>query len=68
MRHCRRLGETRKQGIQSQSAEQLLAKLHAEVQEQSERKRQLDQQIDDRIRHLEKIQGFENDRATTEVN
>jgi hypothetical protein len=63
----RRLSETRKQGVQSQSAEQLLAKLHAEVQDQSERKRGLDQQLDDRIRYLEKLQGFENDRATTEV-
>jgi len=62
----KRLSETRQQGIQSQSAEQLLAKLHTEVQEQSERKRSLDSQIDERIRYLEKLQGFDNDRATTE--
>lgn len=63
----RRLSETKKQGVHSQSAEQLLAKLHAEVQDQSERKRSLDSQIEDRIRYLEKLQGFENDRSTTEV-
>jgi hypothetical protein len=53
--------------VQSQSAEQLLAKLHAEVQDQSERKRVQDNQLEDRIRYLEKLQGFENDRSTTEV-
>mgnify|MGYP003385350165 CR=1 FL=1 len=44
-----------------------MAKLHSEVQEQSDRKRQMDSQMEDRIRYLEKLQGFENDRSTTEV-
>lgn len=62
----KRLGETRKQGVQSQSAEQLLAKLQNEVKDLNDRKRNLDDQVNERLRYLDKLQGFENDRTTTE--
>ena len=65
--YIRKLSETREQGVQNQSAEQLLAKLQAEVRSQNDRKHSLDAQLDDRIRYLEKLQGFENDRSITEV-
>lgn len=62
----KRLGETKQQGVQTQTAEQLLAKLQAEVQNLNQRKQNLDRQMEERIRYLEKLQGFENDRSISE--
>lgn len=63
----KRLAEMRNSGLQSQSAEQLLAKLQRDVRELSDRRETLELAIGERESHWEKLQGWENtDRMTTE--
>jgi intraflagellar transport protein 81 len=63
----RRLAETRNSGSLSQSPEELLSKLQAEVRGMTERKDVLESTLGDRQSHLEKLSGWENsDRITTE--
>lgn len=63
----KRLSEMRNSGLQSQSAEQLLAKLQRDVRELSDRRETLERAIGERESHLEKLMGWENsDRMTTE--
>ena len=62
-----RLADARSSGIQSQSAEQLLAALQKDVRELVEKRDTLETAIADRTMHLEKLQSWESsDRVTTE--
>ena len=63
----KRLSEMRNSGLQSQSAEQLLAKLQRDVRELADRRETLESAINERETHLEKLHSWENsDRMTTE--
>lgn len=63
----RRLSEVRGGGAQSQTAEQLLAKLQKDVRELADRREILETSIADREIHLEKLHSWNSsDRMTTE--
>ena len=63
----RRLSDLRGSGVQSQTAEQLLAKLQKDVRELADRREVLETSIADREIHLEKLHSWDSsDRLTTE--
>jgi chromosome segregation ATPase len=63
----KRLNEMKKSGVQTQSAEQILSKLHQDVKELSEKRDAIETNIADREIHLEKLQHWDSsDRLTTE--
>lgn len=63
----KRLSEMKNSGVRSQTAEQILAKLHGDVKELSDRKDNVERISMERESHLEKLQGWDNaDRVTTE--
>ncbi len=53
----RRLAELRASGIQNQSAEQILGKLHNDVRELNDRRENIERIITEREMHLEKLQS-----------
>ena len=64
---AKRLSELKKNSIRNQSAEQILSKLQNDVKELNERKDQLDNTINEKEIHLEKLQSWDsNDRITTD--
>jgi intraflagellar transport protein 81 len=63
----RRLTDLKSSGVQSQSAEQILNKLHQDVKDLNEKREIIDKTIGEREAHLEKLQSWDNaDRHTTD--
>jgi chromosome segregation ATPase len=63
----KRFAELKRSGVQTQSAEQILTKLHADVKELNDRREGVDRLINEREAHLEKLQSWDNtDRITTD--
>jgi intraflagellar transport protein 81 len=63
----RRLAELRSSGVQTQSAEQILSKLHTDVKELNDRREHIERIITEREMHLEKLQSWDSpDRAPSE--
>lgn len=63
----KRLAETRTQGIQNASAEELLARLQREVREINSEQEATQNMLNEKLNHLEKLKGWESsDRVTTE--